>query len=323
MDPIAAPGSTFRFSTDAVPERDRLAVLREEVGRHFLRVDFEPSSDWPLRAQFAFQTLPGLRIVKAAQTPIAVRRMQTLIARDVDDFAFCISLAGHSSIVQRDREIASGAGDAYLLSCAEPVDCAPGTRRTIVLRVPRAALCALVPDVDDLVPHRISGHPEALRLLRGYLGALDDCCAMTTPALCQAVVSHIHELIALSITKTPDAAAPERSGVRAARLAAIKSDIPAQLSHPGLSAKTMARAHGVSDRYIHLLFAETGQTFSAFVEEQRMKRAFESLTDPARAAMRIGDIAAELGYAELSTFDRAFRRWFGDTPSGVRGRRSA
>ena len=33
---------------------------------------------------------------------------------------------------------------------------------------------------------------------------------------------------------------------------------------------------------------------------------------------RIGDLAIHVGFAEHSTFNRAFRRRFGDTPTGVR-----
>jgi AraC-like DNA-binding protein len=37
--------------------------------------------------------------------------------------------------------------------------------------------------------------------------------------------------------------------------------------------------------------------------------------------MRIGDIAAQVGFSGHSTFDRAFRRRFGDTPGFVRAKK--
>jgi AraC-like DNA-binding protein len=40
--------------------------------------------------------------------------------------------------------------------------------------------------------------------------------------------------------------------------------------------------------------------------------------DPKHRKMRISDIAATAGFSELSTFNRAFRQRFGDTPRGVR-----
>jgi len=49
-----------------------------------------------------------------------------------------------------------------------------------------------------------------------------------------------------------------------------------------------------------------------------MKRAQALLTNPDNARMRISDIALAVGYGEHSTFNRAFRRCFGDTPRSLR-----
>ena len=113
----------------------------------------------------------------------------------------------------------------------------------------------------------------------------------------------------------------ERTGplaLRQARLATIRADVLANQSQPQLSARTIAQRHGVSDRYIHLLFEETGQTFGQFVQEHRLKRAVALLTNPAHDDMRISDIALSVGFVEHSTFNRALRRRFGDTPRGIR-----
>jgi AraC-like DNA-binding protein len=74
----------------------------------------------------------------------------------------------------------------------------------------------------------------------------------------------------------------------------------------------------VTDRYIHRLFEETGETFGTFVERERTKRAFVLLTDPTKPQMRIGDIAHAVGYDDHSTFNRAVRRCFGDSARAVR-----
>jgi AraC-like DNA-binding protein len=194
----------------------------------------------------------------------------------------------------------------------------PAPGRTLCLRVAHARLLELVPDIDDRMMRPIPRDVAALRLLRSYMGVLDDANALATAELRHAVVAHVHELMALAIIGGDDCSVMEREGVRAARLRAIKADIIDNLAQTRLSAKTIARTHGLSQRYVHLLFEETGQTFGDFVREARMKRAFEQLTDPARMEMRIGDIAAALGYADHVTFDRAFRRYFGQTPSDVR-----
>ena len=46
----AAEPSLFQFSTDALPERDRLAIWREQFGRQVARYEFEPL-DRPVRGK--------------------------------------------------------------------------------------------------------------------------------------------------------------------------------------------------------------------------------------------------------------------------------
>jgi AraC-like DNA-binding protein len=158
--------------------------------------------------------------------------------------------------------------------------------------------------------------------LSGYLGLLEENHALADPQTAPLIVTQIHNLVAAAIGASRDTMElAKRRGVREARLASVRADILTNLSEVGLSPKAVAGRLGVSDRYVHLLFEETGQTFSRFVEEERLRRAFALLTDPTRAGVRIGEIALQVGFSEHATFDRAFRRHFGDTPRNVRRER--
>ena len=53
-------------------------------------------------------------------------------------------------------------------------------------------------------------------------------------------------------------------------------------------------------------------------EDEWLARARRLIADPRSAGRTIGDIALEAGFGDLSYFNRAFRRRFGDTPSGIR-----
>jgi AraC-like DNA-binding protein len=60
---------------------------------------------------------------------------------------------------------------------------------------------------------------------------------------------------------------------------------------------------------------ETGDVISFRIGYRRLVAL---LIDPKLAALPINDIATRVGYVEHSTFTRAFRRRFGDSPRGVR-----
>jgi AraC-like DNA-binding protein len=110
----------------------------------------------------------------------------------------------------------------------------------------------------------------------------------------------------------------EQHSIRAARRAAILREIERRSADPDLSALTIARQLGITSRYVHLLLADTGKSFTHHVLERRLERAAALLRNPGWRHRKIADIAAEVGFADLSYFNRAFRRHFGATPSDIR-----
>ena len=112
-------------------------------------------------------------------------------------------------------------------------------------------------------------------------------------------------------------------GLRAARLNAIRADINAHLSDEQLTIAAIARRHRVSPRYVQLLFEAEGSTFSEYVLEQRLARAYRMLSAARFSGLAIGAIALEVGFSNLSYFNRTFRRRYGGSPSEIRGRAHA
>jgi AraC-like DNA-binding protein len=160
-----------------------------------------------------------------------------------------------------------------------------------------------------------------LNLLRGYADALFDDPAVAAPRVRQLVVAQLCDLVAVTIGATRDAAAvAEGRGIRAARLRAIKTDIEAHLARGNLSPAAVARRQKISDSYIRKLFEDEQTSFSEFVLRRRLVRVHRLLMDPRRASQSIASLAFEVGFGDLSYFNRAFKRFYGATPSEIRGR---
>jgi AraC-like DNA-binding protein len=102
------------------------------------------------------------------------------------------------------------------------------------------------------------------------------------------------------------------------RRAAILRIIERHSADPNLSAIAVAKLLGLTPRYVHLLLEETGKSFTHHLLERRLERAAILLRDPRWHHRKIADIAVEVGFTDLSNFNRAFRRHFRVTPSDVR-----
>jgi transcriptional regulator GlxA family with amidase domain len=195
----------------------------------------------------------------------------------------------------------------------------PEASRFTCIAVPRKPMMVLVPNLDDLLVRPLPKDAGVLELLDNYLAVLEHGEAVNTPELRQAVIAHIHDLVAVALGATRDLLeAANRRGIRAARLHAIKADIAKNLAGGDVSAGALAMRHRVTPRYIHKLFESEGTTLSKFVLGERLSRVHRMLTDWRCAGRTIGALAFAAGFGDLSTFNHAFRRHYGATPSDVR-----
>ena len=112
----------------------------------------------------------------------------------------------------------------------------------------------------------------------------------------------------------------EGRGIRAARLRAIaKADIIANIGDCDLTVGAVAQRQRVTPRYVHKLFEGEGLTFSTFVLGRRLARAHRMLSDQRLGDRTISSVAFDVGFGDLSYFNRAFRRRYDATPSGGLG----
>ena len=316
---MTPPSTNLSFSTEDLPPRDRLPIWREVFARNVLQLGWDPIAEGAFRCEAKLSALPGLRISSISASAGRNHRSREMVGDGNGDYSFGISISGNRVVSQCGRELTVEAGDAYLLKGTEPASVRFSSGSRYVLAVlPSLALHSMVHERNLAAPLTIPRGSPTLKLLIGYLDLLQQGHTLAAPHLQRHAVSHVYDLVGLAIGATRDAAhVANGRGVRAARLEAVRADILANLSRVSLSPKTVARRLGVSERYVHLLFEGTGETFGQVVTKARLNRAFDLLCDP-NLVGKISDIAQSVGYGDLSTFNRAIRRHFGDTPSGLR-----
>src|SRR5689334_5029476 len=95
-----------RFSTDDLPERDRIAAFREVYARTIIKHDVEPLPGHPLRFNATFRTLPGLAIATGSCSALQATRGPEHIDRD--DLVLNVTVTGGRVLRQRGREAVVG-----------------------------------------------------------------------------------------------------------------------------------------------------------------------------------------------------------------------
>lgn len=301
------PVTVSRVRTDDWPDRDREAMFRDNVGRDAVvveRVDGDP-----LRIDGTFVRMPGLALVSSRRSALR------------SDFADCrdrltINLGQDALAAQRGRQFVLKRGDAVAFSGPDPGSLTTGrSGRVATIEFANGSLHRLL---KDPAPRHIPAAAPPLLLLRRYLSAILSADLLEVGALRPLAIEHIHDLAAIALGAGRDAEEVANGrGVRAARLQAVRDDILARLQSD-VRLDDLASRHRVSPRYLRMLFESEGTSFTEFVREERLKRARRMLLTPRLDRLLISEIAYEVGFNDLSYFNRMFRRRFGLSPGEIR-----
>ncbi|WP_258045392.1 AraC family transcriptional regulator [Mesorhizobium sp. NBSH29] len=284
-------------------------------------MDYATAESLPFSARIDSVAVGNIVVGTMFGTVTKAERTRTNISEDTGG-GYCLFInEGATDLVgtQRNREFTVAAGEAVLLSGAEPIKMAGGDENvwTSVI-MPDATLTHEFSGIDDRTAIQVNLQSEGLRFLKRYWQFV-----ASQPPVTAAVAAHtaetIVDLVGLAVgLKGRDIEVGSSHRLRAARVGAVLKTIADHYSDPNLSVQTIAAALSLSVRYIHDLLHETGQGFSERVLELRLQKARRLLADHASDALRISDIALLSGFNDVSYFNRCFRRRFGCTPTAAR-----
>ena len=317
------------FTSDQLPahldDRARFAHWHAQFEALTCCVDYSRFEDRAFRAQFHFAQFTGVQVTLFDGTLKRFARSASAIARGPDD-DFCLLLnrgTARLRLSQFGRDAAAGGGGAFLGTngaAAEMVVEAPGEWATVTIA--RDRLLQLVPRADDLMARPFDPGRPALHHLKRYVeSVLDPNDIGNDPALDHHIGTTLLDLLALTLGAGRDTTeVAGLRGLRAARLREIHAEIRANFAHPAFSPHRLAQKLGLSLRYVQALLHETGASFTERVLELRLQKARTMLMSHQNGRLKVSAIAYSCGFNEISYFNQAFRRRFGDSPTQFRGR---
>jgi AraC-like DNA-binding protein len=145
-------------------------------------------------------------------------------------------------------------------------------------------------------------------------GAASDEIIFASPVASLPIVGSDNYLNDLLLRYAEEALAdrpPERASLRSA----VERVLPQLLPHAKARASNVAKRLGISPRTLSRKLRDEHVAFAEILEETRLALAKRYLVEP---DLPVSEIAWLLGYAEISSFTHAFKRWTGITPREFR-----
>jgi AraC-like DNA-binding protein len=112
-----------------------------------------------------------------------------------------------------------------------------------------------------------------------------------------------------------DGAARERCTASGSLRALIENEVQSLLSQGKTQKQNVANSLGLSARTLSRRLAEEGTTYEEVVDQLRRSLALQYIKDP---SISLGEMTWLLGYEGSTSFNHAFRRWTGHSPSAAR-----
>lgn len=317
--PYGAPTSgnptSGAWSSRPLPAGEVAEAVRTALSRVHLPWTLTDCRPEPHGVGLAWHALGDGTLVEYRGAPCAgYRRAGEIRRTEGDQAGLLLVVAGRERVRQGETAVELGAGDLFLWDGRAPIDFqVPTPLHKLTLLVPRERMLrtlartaggAAVPwgqlDAARGVGALIAGHLAALGRHAGDLGEADGPLA----------VDFVLDLVA----RLAAPAARPASGL-AERIVA---HVERRLDDPALTPTRLAAALGVTPRYLHMAFAETGETVAAHIRTRRLDRMRADLADPRLADRTVTEIALAWGFSDPAHASRAFRRAYGTTPSGFR-----
>ncbi|GAA1188111.1 helix-turn-helix domain-containing protein [Pseudonocardia alaniniphila] len=263
------------------------------------------------------ETLTLTRTHWGQMSSVRTDRMAARTSAD-DLMLFCIYVAGRGCVRQHDRcaELAAGAG--VLTEARNRYErISPTETWRTSMRFSRELLPLRTAELTEGCARSMDPSAPAMRMLSAYLDRLFEVAdELTTPQRLDAGRAAI-EMLAMALRGvTPSV--PGGDGPEGLLLEMMRTHVREHLTDPHLRVEELARRHHVSVSHAYTLFERIGTTPGAYLREERLLAAQAMLSGREHDRRTISAISAAAGFLDLRTFERAFRRRFGTTPSSWR-----
>ena len=237
--------------------------------------------------------------------------------------AICLQINGSVAGLAGDRPVCADAGDVMFVDLSQSLtirQSAPhGLMDAVTLWTVRDRILPLVSDENALHGLVVKAESPAGTVIGAALRAFAGLAPKTRLTEFDSVAEG---LVAMATKSVAPALARVGEGAASPPLASfvtVRRYIDRKLASPDLSATSIAAEFGLSRASLYRLFEPAGG-IARYIRKVRLSRAYQEITAAEFSNRRIGFIAYQLGFKNVSAFSRLFHEAYGVTPGEARER---
>ncbi len=309
------------FSTNDLPEKDRMNAWREDISVLF-DLERAPISDLePFHATMGVYHFGQSVLADLKASPGRYVRSKRKASRDGMDAIFLqLFLEGGVQFGTAGRTTYAEAGDIVVFDLAQPVDNINRKFHHITAMYSRSAIEAVVPDISRWHGRSLPRDNPSVALLRQHMITSYDLAPRFTSQEGRNVEKAALLLAGAAMGGDDCLQEPtENKSLQEMLAYQIKRHIRENLGAADQSPEQIAKRFGISRRHLYQLLEPIGG-IARYQRHLRLQRSMTDLQNPELAHLQISEIAYRWGFNHPATFNRNFRAAFDITPSDARNR---
>jgi AraC-like DNA-binding protein len=305
-----------RHCTADVPRNHEFGFWREVIGNTYFNLQLAFKDTQRFRGSLEAWSLGMVSLSKLDSSPLQYQRLRQHCQQSDPQILVTVPLRSEVQFSQLGRQTSCLPGQFILEHSDEPYEFSHGQDNSMwVLKLPESALRARVGNTSRFCAMHFDTTQGLGQLFSDYLQLITRHCNTQQSAGAMALMgTQLMDLLGTALKETPSALQSNLSAVRTAHLARVEAFLREHLADPNLSPELIATRNGISLRYLHDLFKDTGQSVSQWIREMRLQSAYEQLSQDL-GNPSVAQVAYACGFSDHAQFSTAFKKRFHCTPS--------
>lgn len=185
------------------------------------------------------------------------------------------------------------------------------------LRIPCRSLRERLPSLDDWVAKTCEPSQPTVALFLDFAASYGRYAHALLPAQRERMEQHLLDLLVMALLDADETSS--ETCVRSAHRQRALRMIEQHFADPALEPSSVARAIGLSERYLQKIFSEREETVSAAIRNRRILEAKRLLASRSRYRLNVTQVAFAVGFSDPAYFSRVFRQATGVSPVHYEG----
>lgn len=300
------------WSTDRIPEPERFGAWSEKMRSLHMDWDLSTPVEQGYSARIRYRGMGNLKLAEVCCSAFGGRHAPSTVGAGL--VGIQLQLGGRMACTYGQEQFTISPGDLFVWDGGRSGTFeSDGQHQQLSLLMPVARVPkSIMPTLERSRPLATSPGSGELSLVASQLRSLVTELDQLSDDAVNRAVNGLLDLLDSALAPDQDAS----FGQRARLLDEIQKYITEHLEDRQLSVGSIAAAHWISVRTLHMIFAESGTSAARSILQQRLERCRRDLAS-ASETTTVTAVAFRWGFSDAAHFSRTFKKEFGVPPTAV------